>query len=74
MGLQVINLIGVKMFLNDTKIPYRESFILHDVFWPPLPLSAKPLSIDRNLLQAFGDTELATGQKPKETGSGIVLM
>jgi ion channel-forming bestrophin family protein len=62
MGFQLINEVG-RVLEN----PFTS-------FWPALPLSAMSLTIERNLLQALGDTDIPDGQQAENTPSGMVLM
>lgn len=43
-------------------------------FWAALPLSAMAKTIERNLRQALGETELPAPHAAKEEGPGLVLM
>lgn len=43
-------------------------------FWPALPLSAMSKTIERNLRQALGESNLPPGEEPQKAGSSLVLM
>ena len=68
-----VNLIICMVFqlINDVGRVLENPFTTN---WPALPLSAMSLTIERNLRQALGESDLPEPEAPKPAGGGHVLM
>ena len=42
--------------------------------WPALALSAMSLTIERNIRQALGETELPPGEAPRDIGESLQVL
>ena len=62
MAFQLINEVG-----RALENPFTQ-------FWPALPLSAMSLTIERNIRQALGESELPPGEQAKKHQGISVLM